>query len=151
MSEFRLRQAMLQDESTIKDLIHRVNINPMGLHWERFLVAETGAGQFVGCAQIKHHQDGSLELASLAVEEAYRGRGVASSLIRSLLQDSPRPLYLMCRPELGVFYQKFGFRDAADPELPAYFRRIRALINIFMIFGRDHGKPRIMRLDAKSA
>jgi N-acetylglutamate synthase-like GNAT family acetyltransferase len=151
MMEYQLRKATLQDEKRIRDLIHRVQINPMGLHWERFLVAEDAGGVFIGCGQIKHHGDGSLELASLAVEEAYRGNGVAAAIIQALLSDSPRPLYLMCRPELGVFYQKYGFVEVPPSELPPYFRRIRLVIQVVTTVSGDRKSPLIMRIDNKKA
>jgi len=47
-----LRPATASDQKPIKDLIHLVGINPTGLNWERFIIAEE-AGQFVGCVQLK--------------------------------------------------------------------------------------------------
>jgi N-acetylglutamate synthase-like GNAT family acetyltransferase len=147
MIEFRLRPAAPQDARLIRDLIHRVQINPMGLHWEHFIVAEDSAGRFIGCGQIKHHGDGSLELASLAVEEAYRGNGIAAAIIQALMTNSPRPLYLMCRPELDIFYKKFGFQAVPDRELPTYFRRIKRFIQAVTLLTGDRKSPLIMRIN----
>jgi N-acetylglutamate synthase-like GNAT family acetyltransferase len=146
MTDFHLRPAVESDFPRIRDLIRRAGINPMGLDWRRFLVAETDGGRFAGCGQLKPHGDGSIELASLAVEEEFRGRGVARAIIQRLLAESPRPLYLMCRTELGLLYEKFGFR-AVDPDsLPPYFRRIRRLVRaVVFLAGRDGSL--IMRLD----
>jgi N-acetylglutamate synthase-like GNAT family acetyltransferase len=145
--EFRLRKGTQNDEALIRDLVRRVKINPMGLHWERFLVAEDAAGKFIGCAQIKHHGDGSNELASLAVEQEYRGNGVAAALIRALLADGPRPLYLMCRPELGSLYQKFGFQPVPPEAMPKYFKRINAAIQVLSALSGDRKKPLIMQVE----
>jgi N-acetylglutamate synthase-like GNAT family acetyltransferase len=146
MSNFSLRPAVETDAPRIRDLIHRVGINPMSLNWKRFVVAEAAGGEFIGCAQLKPHQDGSLELASLAVEEAYRQHGVARRLIEHLLAQSPRPLYLMCRTELGPFYEKFGFHAVETKALPPYFKRVRRLVRI-MVFLAGRNGPLIMRLD----
>ncbi len=132
MAEIRLRPAREADFPAIKALIREVRINPNGLDWRRFTVAETAEGQFVGCGQLKPHQDGTLELASLAVRASERGRGIASRLIHKLAAEAPRPLYLTCRSQLGPFYAQFGFRGLGWAELPPYFRfisRVAGLIN----------------------
>ncbi|MHB8087087.1 MAG: GNAT family N-acetyltransferase [Anaerolineaceae bacterium] len=130
----------------IKNLIHRVDINPMDLNWKHFIVVETSEGAFIGCAQLKTHEDKSVELASLAVEAEFRGQGVAKALIEQLLRQSPRPLYLMCRNELGVFYERFGFKVIGADDMPPYFRRILKVIRVFIFLTRREG-PLIMRLD----
>ena len=146
MSNFILRPAIETDAHQIRDLIHRVGINPMDLNWRHFVVVENVESQFVGCAQLKPHKDGSLELASLAVEEEYRRQGVARALIEHLLARSPRPLFLMCQPALVPFYEKFGFRAIGLKAMPPYFRKISRLIKVLVAFNRDAG-PAIMRLD----
>jgi N-acetylglutamate synthase-like GNAT family acetyltransferase len=146
MTDLSLRPATQADSAWIRDLIHRVGINPLDLNWEHFLLAESPQGIRLGCAQLKPHGDGSLELASLAVEEFARGRGVARALIESLLAGSPRPLFLMCRPELGPLYERFGFRTVGPQEMTPYFRRIRKVTRLLGFLGRFTG-PRIMRLD----
>ncbi len=62
MADFFLRSAVETDAPKIRDLIHRVDINRLGLNWRRFVVVETRDGKFIGCAQLKPHGDGSLEL-----------------------------------------------------------------------------------------
>ena len=118
----------------------------MDLDWKHFIVAETPDGLFIGCAQLKPHKDKSLELASIAVEEMFRGQGVARALIEYLLAQSPRPVYLMCRPELDLFYEQYGFRVIGFDVMPPYFRRILRLLRVLVILtGREC--PLIMRLD----
>ncbi|PKO00387.1 MAG: hypothetical protein CVU42_04230 [Chloroflexi bacterium HGW-Chloroflexi-4] len=146
IADFLLRPALETDTVKIRDLIRRVKINPFDLKWQHFIVAETLQSVFLGCAQLKHHKDGSVELASLAVEEDFRRKGVAKALIEQLLTQSPRPLYLMCRPELGIFYRPFGFNAIEADEMPPYFRRMVRLIKVFVFFSRREG-PLIMRLD----
>ena len=124
---FILRKATRSDAPAIRALIRAVQINPSGLDWRRFLVAVDGDGRMIGCAQIKPHGDGSRELASLAVQPDWRGRGVARALVERLLEEAPRPLYLMCRAGLGPLYERFGFRAIGPEAMPRYFRRIHAL------------------------
>ena len=118
----------------------------MDLNWKHFIVAETDDGAFIGCAQLKPHKDKSLELASLAVEAEFRGQGIAQALIEHLLAKSPRPLYLMCRPELGIFYERFGFKAIGVEVMPPYFRRLLKMVRVFVFLARREG-PLIMRLE----
>lgn len=126
----KLRDAVKADLSAIRTLIRQTGINPLGLDWRRFIVAESPAGEFIGCGQLKPHSDGSLELASLAVVTAWRNRGVARLIIQALMEKAPRPLYLTCRSALGPFYEKFGFRVLGPEEMPPYFRRLSRLAGI---------------------
>lgn len=116
-----LRPATAADQKPIKDLIHLVGINPTNLNWERFIVAED-AGQFVGCVQLKPHNDGVKELASLAVQPAYQGQHVGTQLIQALLAQHPEELYLICRSGLSTYYAKFGFRQVEPQNLPGSFK-----------------------------
>ena len=52
------RPAQASDEAAIKALIRAVNINPIGLKWQRFMVAVDENGRLIGCGQIKPHRDG---------------------------------------------------------------------------------------------
>jgi N-acetylglutamate synthase-like GNAT family acetyltransferase len=102
-----------------------VHINPMDLRWKHFLVAEDSEGIFLGCGQIKVHRGGALELASIAVIPEAQHQGIASQIIRRLIESTPQDLYLTCRARLETFYQPFGFEKVADPKLlPRYFMRI---------------------------
>jgi len=128
---FELRPARKEDAAAIRRLIHLVGINPTGLDWRRFVLAVDQHDRLAGCAQVKPHGDGTRELASLAVQPAYRGQGVARRLIEYLLAHHPPPLYLTCRSRLQPFYEKFGFRVVSPQELTPYFRRILRLVTLF--------------------
>ncbi|MGD2155650.1 MAG: GNAT family N-acetyltransferase [Anaerolineales bacterium] len=128
--EFILRRASQDDETAIKALVRSARINPTGLDWERFLVAESPQGEVIGCVQVKPHRDGSRELASLVVAPDWRGQGVARALIERFLGEHPGEIYLMCRSSLGPLYEKFGFRAITEAEMPKYFQRIKRLTRI---------------------
>lgn len=125
-------------------------INPIGLDWERFVVAEAEDGQVVGCCQIKPHRDGSNELASLVVHPEWRGLGIARGLIEYFLADYEGDLYLMCRSNLGTLYEKFGFQVASQDEMPRYFQRVMRLVGIFEIVRGDGEGGLIMYRPGKS-
>lgn len=145
--EFTLRPATAADEADIKALIKLVRINPMDLDWRRFLLASTPDGRLAACAQIKPHADGTRELASLAVSDAWRGLGLARQLIEALTAREARPLYLTCRSGLEPFYQKFGFRSLGKDELTPYYRRLQKLANAMMKLGGGSETLSVMRLD----
>lgn len=128
-----IRMAVREDFPAIRSLIHQSGINPTGLKWERFVVAEMD-GDFAGCGQLKPHSDGTLELASIAVVPPFRGRGVADAVIRHLLGQAPRPLYLNCRSGLQALYEKYDFRVLGEQEMPPSQRRLFRLARVFMKF-----------------
>ena len=129
-AEFSLRPATEEDSPAIHDLILEGSINPTGLDWRRFTLAVTPEGEVIGCAQLKPHRDGSVELASLAITETWRGRGAARALIEYLIQQHDGTLYLMCQSSLAPLYEKFGFRRLARDEMPTYFRRVSKLVGL---------------------
>jgi N-acetylglutamate synthase-like GNAT family acetyltransferase len=121
----RIRRAQALDQTSIRALICKARINPLGLHWRRFKVAVDQGGNVIGCGQIKKHRDGSRELASIAVARSWRNKGIASSLIHRLLSTEMNPVWLMCRSELMPFYEKFNFRVVLKIEdMPPYFQRV---------------------------
>ncbi len=149
MSAFRLRPAQESDSDAIHALIRETRINPMGLDWRRFVVAETADGAFVACGQLKPHNDGTLELSSIAVQKSFRGQGAARAVIEHLLAESPRPLYLTCMDRLQSLYEKFEFRVLGDEHLPPYFRRLTRVFRVArrMSLNTIQGKLIVMRLD----
>jgi N-acetylglutamate synthase-like GNAT family acetyltransferase len=126
---YSIRPAVKEDATAIRTLIRAALINPLGIHWPRFIIAVDEENRLIGCGQVKVHRDGSRELASIAVAPAWRKQGVASAVIERLLAKHAPPLYLTCRPQLGPFYERFGFRVIPQDEMPAYFHRVHRLVN----------------------
>ena len=141
-----IRPARETDAAPIRDLIHLVGINPMGLDWKRFVVAVNDRDKMIGCGQLKPHGQGILELASIAVYPEHQGKGVARAIIEHLLKNSPRPLYLMCESALGPFYEKFGFQAIAYKEMPRYFQRMSKLAGLATTLARKEERLLIMKL-----
>lgn len=139
-----IRLAQPQDQEAIRQIIHAARLNPIGLDWQHFVVAEE-KNEVIGVGQVKLHKDGSRELASIAVIPAWQKRGVGSALIRKLLERETGTLYLMCRGELESYYARFGFRPIGVDEMTPYFRRISRVANVMMpLVGRLH-RPLIMK------
>ncbi|MGE5601433.1 MAG: GNAT family N-acetyltransferase [Nitrososphaerales archaeon] len=145
---FTIRRANAGDQRAIQALVRSSNINPIGIHWQRFLIAEDAGPEgrrILGIGQVKVHGDGSRELASIATVRDRQGEGIATALIESLLAAEARtssgPLYLTCRSQMEPFYQRFGFRRVETPAgLPAYFRRLMRLAKVFWAIGSLLGR-----------
>lgn len=56
---------------------------------DTFWVAETG-GLVVGCGCLEIYSPKIAELRSLAVREAYRGRGIGAALTRTIVEEAER-------------------------------------------------------------
>ncbi len=124
MHNITLRPVIAAEHQLIRKLILQNNLNPFGLKWESFIVAADEENQFVGCGQIKRHDDVE-ELASLVVVEEWQGRGVSKILMDALIERGKRPLWLMCESPLTHYYNKFGFEEVEEPaNLPSYFRNV---------------------------
>ena len=146
MINFTLRPALESESSQIQDLIHLVGINPMGLDWKRFIVAVNDREEMIGCGQIKPHGSEILELASIAVYPEHQRKGVASAIIKHLLANSPRPIYLFCESSRGPLYEKFGFRALEYNEMPRYFQRMSKLAGLVITLARREESLLVMKL-----
>jgi len=145
MTTFSLRSANAGDFGGIKNLVRTARINPLGIKWPRFVIAEKDQGEVIGCAQIKSHRDGSHELASLVVAADYRCQGVARSLVTHLTGSHEGDLYLTCRSSLGEFYEKLGFESLAETQMPPYFRRINRLASLAEFLRKEGETLLVMR------
>lgn len=135
----RLRPANPADSWHIRRLVWQSKINPIGLDWQHFIVACDQDGQIIGCGQVKTHDSGAEELASIAVKKAWQRQGIATTIIQHLLDEHSGILYLMCRSQLGPFYHRFNFRAIEEAQMPVYFRRISRLVRWLNYFrpGRE--------------
>ncbi|MBK7452341.1 MAG: GNAT family N-acetyltransferase [Anaerolineales bacterium] len=89
MINYILRPALETEAAQIKKLINLVGINPTGLDWKRFIVAVNDDRRVIGCGQIKPHGADIRELASIAVDPAYQGNGIARAVMGKLLSTIP--------------------------------------------------------------
>ena len=117
-----IRAAKSPDRTAILALMRPRDPNRLRLDPTRFLVAEAD-DRIVGIVQVKRHWDGTPELASLVVDEAHRGQGIGSALVRNLVQQHgnahpAETLYLFCLAQLEGYYNRLGFHTAPRKQLP---------------------------------
>jgi amino-acid N-acetyltransferase len=128
MPDVFLRAATVEDQATIRRMIRSARLNPFGLHWQRFVMAQSG-DQVVGMGQVKILGDGTPELASLTVLPEYQGSGIGSCVVWTLIDRTPGPLYLRCAGHNESYYLRFGFRTLAPAEMPRSLRRMYTVIS----------------------
>lgn len=143
-----IRPATAADQPAIKALVCAARLNPSGIRWPQFLVAEDGA-RIVGIGQVKPHGDGSRELASIAVVPDQQRKAIARLIIRALLARERGTLYLTCRDQMQSYYARFGFRPAPPPELTPYFRRLRRLALLVSLIVPGSPRMAIMKRDGE--
>ena len=129
----QIRPARESEARRIRKMVRSARLNPVDLNWRNFVVACDEEGVVRGCGQVKHHRDGSKELASLVVEDGWRRQGIAGRIIQAIQTNEPPPLWLTCRSELIPYYQQFGFSESTNPDdMPSYFRRVHCLVGFFL-------------------
>ena len=127
-----IRPAVADDQYAITAIVRAARINPRDLDWQRFLLAQWGQ-DIIGVGQVRPHEDGSRELASIAVVPEWQGNGVGGALIRALLARETGPLHLMCIDSRERYYERFGFQRLDRRAMPPYFRRFMRLAPVIRL------------------
>jgi N-acetylglutamate synthase-like GNAT family acetyltransferase len=131
---FRVREAQAADQKVIRKIVRQARINPFGIYWSNFLIAEV-EDHIAGIGQIKIHGDGSRELASIAVRLEFRRQGIATAIIESLLTGEEGVLFLTCMRKMEGFYRPYGFRRATGTDLSPAMARLERLNQWFSRIG----------------
>jgi N-acetylglutamate synthase-like GNAT family acetyltransferase len=137
-----IRRAREADQSDITTMVRAARVNPRGLSWPRFVVAED-EGRIVGVAQIRHHPDGAHELASLVVDLQRRGEGIASRMIEMLLFDDRGRTYMLVDRPFAKHYEQWGFHPVSRKELPRSLSREYRIGRIVTTIGSAFVRRRI--------
>lgn len=142
----RLRPAEKKDAHAISSLVRKTHLNPMGLEWKHFIVAVSPEETIIGIGQLRPHRDGSMELASITVEQEWRGQGIARRIIEHLITLQDGPLYLTCASLFESFYRPFGFETVEEPkDMPTYFRRVWRVFDLLSKVGKQRATLLVMK------
>lgn len=116
-------QANPEDEPVIFDLLNELEGDRSKFDIARFYVAKD-KNSLIGCVRTKIFNGKYLELASLAVNKNYQGRGIGSRLVRELLlREAVRPIFILTESNKEGFYKKFDFNIIESIELPDEFKK----------------------------
>jgi amino-acid N-acetyltransferase len=122
MIAYTIRPARAEDRDAVEALLHRARLPPDGLDeqfGEPYAVAEAD-GRIVGAAGVEVYGDAGL-LRSVAVDEAWQGRGLGAALTRERLAWAERrglgEVYLMTNTAAGYF-PRLGFAPVARDAVP---------------------------------
>jgi N-acetylglutamate synthase-like GNAT family acetyltransferase len=137
-----VRRATPEDQSGITRLVRAARLNPAGLSWQGFVVAEQD-GRLVGTAQLRRHPDGALELASLVVEPRARAAGVATSMVNALLQLESSAVYTIVDRRFADHFARWGFAPVTPAALPRSVRRTLRVGRIVTAVATAVRRPRI--------
>lgn len=118
-----VRWARADDQPVITAMVRRARLNPVGLQWQRFVIAERD-GRAIGVAQLRRHFDGCNELASLVVEPDSRGHGTATQLVDALLADERAPVYTLIDRRFVGHFARWHFTPVDPRELPRSVSRV---------------------------
>jgi N-acetylglutamate synthase-like GNAT family acetyltransferase len=117
-----VRRATAEDQAAITAMVRSARLNPSGLAWPGFVLAEQD-GRLVGIAQLRRHPDDAVELASLVVEPAARRAGVATSMVDALLATESGLVYTIVDRRYGDHFARWGFTPVDPAALPGSVRR----------------------------
>ncbi|MDU0072205.1 helix-turn-helix domain-containing GNAT family N-acetyltransferase [Bacillus sp. IG6] len=99
---------------------------------EKIWIAES-AGRFAGCVGLVKHDDRTVQLRWFLVDSAFRGRGIGSSLLRTLMDYCREMKFeriflwtVSSMAEARPLYEKFGFRlTEVKDEAPLWGQRLQ--------------------------
>jgi len=121
-----------------------------GVDWRKFVVAVSDDGALIGCCQVKLHKGGIREISTIAVDKAWRGKGIPTTGGEFMLANFPRPLWGTCLSRLVPLYQKLGAVEVVDPErMPPYLRRRQRWFNAFLRLARRKQYLAVMVVEAE--
>jgi amino-acid N-acetyltransferase len=112
-----IRPATELDQEQIVRLVRAERLNPHGLHWPNFLVAES-EGRIIGAVQLRPHRDGSHELGSLVVDAGCRGGDLSSRLIEQRLAGRNGRILLITNRRFADRYRRWGFNRIEPTAAP---------------------------------
>jgi N-acetylglutamate synthase-like GNAT family acetyltransferase len=112
-----VRPAVAGDQEPILALTRGERVNPMGLHWPSFFVAERN-GTLIGAVQMRLHRDGARELGTLVVSPQARNQGIAARLISGLLSRSRGHVFMVTGRKHAAHYARWGFAPIKPSQAP---------------------------------
>lgn len=130
-----LRPACEADQPAIRALVHSEGLDPTGLRWQHFTVAEA-SGEIVGVGQIRPHPH-CRELGSLVIQPAWRQQGLGAALVQAILAAERSDVYLECPVWMVAYYTRFGFATIRLRQTPMPLKLKAAVGKLLMRLTND--------------
>ena len=118
---WQVRPALDTDLAAIEGLLISADGDREVLHQDQFVVSVDVDGVVLGCGRLRPYSD-FCELASLAIGNDVRARGMGREIVNVLLERYSGPIYLICEDSVVDFFRRFGFVSVHDREMPAGLR-----------------------------
>ena len=106
----KIRTARKDDVPQIAALARKLSLDYPGMKEDPFWVAEN-RGHIHGIVALKKHSD-CHELCALGVDPGHRHKGLGQKLVRALLQNAGREIYLATI--IPGFFENCGFEKTLD-------------------------------------
>jgi amino-acid N-acetyltransferase len=124
-----IRNARMDDVKTIHSLLNQFaakglllgrSISSLYDHLRDFIVLTDESGQILGVSALQISWENLAEIRSLAVLEAFQGRGYGAQLVQACLTEAKRLEIekIFTLTYQAVFFRKQGFIDIDKHELP---------------------------------
>ena len=119
-SDFVLRKAVIDDAVKIRQMVRNEWLNPFELNWQNFWIVEKEY-TVIACGQLR--SKGNIkELSSLVVSSEYRKQGIGTYLVRHIIEQTDKKIYLSCGSNLESFYSQLGFKQVSWSKLPSQLK-----------------------------
>ena len=103
------------DVDWINQQYNKVGFKQSNFANETIVIATVGQNK-AGLGRLQNISQGTAELGGMYVDESYRGFGLASNIVKCLLENATEYSVIYCLPfeHLATFYQSFGFKPVED-------------------------------------
>ncbi|MCK5687094.1 GNAT family N-acetyltransferase [bacterium] len=122
---FKIRERVFTIEQDVPEYIERDGKDDESTHFVGIY-----RGVIVACARLRFI-DNAVKLERMAVLEDYRGRKIASQLLKYMLKQCPiedfESVILNSQYYLREFYQKYGFVTFGDPFDEAGIKHVKMI------------------------
>lgn len=118
---WKVRPARVTDIPSIEGLLVSADGDRENIAEDQFVVAEEDDGSILGCGRLRPYPD-FCELASLAVDQGARAKGLGREIVSSLLKRYRGPIYLICEDNVVDFFRRFRFECIPETDMPAGLR-----------------------------
>ena len=114
---WEIEAAKAADMPEIEDLIAAVGGDLVDLATDQFVVAKSEDARILGCGRLRSYPE-FCEIASMAVADDFRTKGIGREIIERLLEMYEGTIYLVCDDDVVGFFRRFEFSLLPESDMP---------------------------------